>query len=195
MFYLSLDVEASGPFPGLFSLVSVGAVAVVCQGTWKLAQGSEFYVELKPLPGADEIAEATAVHGLTADYLSEHGLAPVLAMERFATYLAGLEKRYGRAVGAAWPSSFDLPYVGWYCQKFLGKNPLGHSGFDIASYALGLFGCSRKDLSRAMRRAGIPKPHNPNAHNALADAVEQGTLLASLLNHAQGRGLPEEKAD
>ncbi|MCE7874815.1 3'-5' exonuclease [bacterium CPR1] len=195
MFYLSLDVEASGPFPGLFSLVSVGAVALVCQGSWKLVEGSELYVELKPLPGAAEIAEATAVHGLTRDYLLEHALDPSLAMERFATYHAGLVKHYGRGLGAAWPASFDLPYVGWYCQRFLGRNPLGHSGFDIASYALGLLRCSRKELSLAMRRAGIPKPRNLNAHNALADAIEQGTLLAGLLNHAQGGGLPEEKAE
>ena len=181
MIYLSIDVEASGPFPGLFSLVSVGAAPVALQqGTWALDESQSFYVELQPLPGAGEDPEATKIHGLTSEYLQQHGVAPLEAMRSFEAYM----KTVGtRLVAAAWPSSFDSPYVGWYCQRFLGHNPLGHSAFDIASYAMGLLRCGRWELRRALRQAGLVAPPNPQPHNALADAVEQGHLLAQLLNY------------
>jgi hypothetical protein len=103
-------------------------------------------------------------------------------MERFERYLKAL----GPVTSAAWPASFDHPFVGWYAQKFLGRNPLGHSGFDIASYAMGLFATtSREPLRAAMARAGYIQPANPTPHNALADAVEQAETLAWLLNHAE----------
>lgn len=183
MIYLSIDVEASGPFPGLFSLVSVGAVPVrKRQAGWIVDEAQGFYVELQPLEGAGEQSEATRVHGLTREHLQQNGLPPLQAMQRFDAYVKGLGVR---AVAAAWPSSFDAPYVGWYCQRFLGYNPLGHSAFDIASYAMGVLRCSRADLKKEMRRAGIAAPPNPNQHHALADAVEQGHLLARLLEHAR----------
>lgn len=178
--FLSIDVEASGPFPGLFSLVSVGAVPVVRrEGSWVVDEENPFYVELQPLEGAGELPEATAIHGLGADYLREHGLPPEEAMQRLEAWMGTL---CPRVVVAAWPSSFDSPYVGWYCQRFLGHNPLGHSAFDIASYAMGLLRARRIDLRRAMKKAGVVAPRNPKPHNALADAVEQGHLLAGLLN-------------
>jgi len=189
MLYLSIDVEASGPFPGLYSLVSVGAVPVIeGDGAWSVDEGRAFYIELKPLPEAASMPEAMAVHGLTTEHLAREGVDPADAVERFAAYVAGLEAEFGYVKAAAWPSSFDGPYVGWYAQRFLGHNPLGHSQFDIPSFAMGLFRCGRKTLLQRMKKAGYKKPLNPNPHHALADAVEQGWTLAFLLNYA---GRPE----
>ena len=151
--YLSIDVEASGPFPGLFSLASVGAAPVRrVDGLWQVDRAQTFYVELKPLEGVGEIPEKSA----------------------------------------AWPASFDHPYVGWYLQRFLGRNPLGHSGFDIASYAMGLFGTTSRNatfraMDRAMKAEGYRPPENEQPHHGLHDAIEQGETLAWLLRHAEAR--------
>ena len=159
MIFLSIDVEASGPFPGLFSLLSLGAVPVVRQeGNWTLDHDRTLYLEIQPLEGADQDPEAMAIHGLTPEHLREHGLPPLEAMQRLEVWLEALDRRF---VAAAWPSSFDSPYVGWYLQRFLGRNPLGHSAFDIASYAMGLLRCTRVDLRRALSRAGLAPPTNP----------------------------------
>lgn len=181
--FLSIDVEASGPFPGLHSLCSIGAVPVVERGGgWVVDEARGFYVELAPLPGAEDVPAAMAVHGLTRAHLEAKGLPAVEAMRRFAAYVAGL----GRLRTAAWPSSFDHPYVGWYAQRFLGDNPIGHSGFDIASFAMGLFRTTdRRALARAMEAAGYRPAVNPRPHHALHDAVEQGHTLAWLLDHAR----------
>lgn len=187
MVYLSIDVEASGPFPGLFSLVSIGAVIVKTsdEGLWVVDEEASFYEELQHLPRAGELEAATNIHGLTREYLDEHGRDPSIVMEEFADFFQDLEKQYKKVVPAAWPASFDSPYVGWYLQYFLNENPLGWSCFDIPSFGMGLFQCHRNALRNLMKKAGIEFGKNPNAHNALADATEQGQTLANLLNHAR----------
>lgn len=187
MVYLSIDVEASGPFPGLFSLVSIGSVVVRSnsQGKWAVDESTTFYEELKHLPDAGELEAATNIHGLTREYLNANAKDPGQVMEEFAYYLGELQQEYKRVVPAAWPASFDSPYVGWYLQYFLDENPLGWGCFDIPSFGMGLFQCHRNALRNLMKKAGIEFGKNPDPHNALADAVEQGQTLAQLLNHAR----------
>ncbi len=187
MVYLSVDVEASGPFPGIFSLVSIGAVVVRSDGhgNWRVDENLSYYRELKPLEGAAELEAATNIHNLSRDYLLEHGGEPSEVMEEFANFFKDLQQRFKKVIPAAWPASFDAPYIGWYLQYFTGDNPTGWSTFDIPSYGMGLFCCHRNALRNLMKKAGIEFGQNPNPHNALADAVEQGQTLASLLNHAR----------
>lgn len=187
MIYLSVDIEASGPFPGLFSMVSLGAVVVRSSkdGTWAVDEEQSYYAELNHLPRAGILEAATNIHGLTKEYLDEHGRDPGLVMEEFAQFVEELQDRYKKVVPAAWPSSFDAPYIGWYLQNFLGENPIGWSAFDIPSFGMGLFQCHRNALRNLMSKAGIVFGKNPNLHNALADAIDQGHTLAKLLNHAR----------
>lgn len=187
MVYLSIDVEASGPFPGLFSLVSIGAVVVKSKkdGTWWVDRSASFYEEMKHLPDAKELEAATNIHGLTREYLDKHGRDPGDVMEDFADFFDSLVRKYKKVTPAAWPASFDSPYVGWYLQYFLDDNPLGWSCFDIPSFGMGLFQCHRNALRNLMKKAGIEFGKNPDPHNALADAIEQGETLAQLLNHAK----------
>lgn len=194
MVYLSVDVEASGPFPGIFSLVSLGAVVVKpdATGQWAVDPDLGFYTELKPLDGAAELPAATDIHGLTTEYLLRNGRDPAEAMQEFATYFKDLQNRYKKVVPAAWPASFDSPYVGWYLQYFTGDNPTGWSAFDIPSFGMGLFCCHRNALRNLMKKAGIEFGQNPQPHNALADAIEQGQTLANLLNYA--RQIRKEKS-
>jgi len=189
MIFLSIDVEASGPMPGLYSLVSIGAVPVVRRGgCWFVDKQDTFYVELQPQDGAMELAEATAIHGLTSAHLEEHGSPPTEALRDFCEYFDNLKDQYSRVRPAAWPSSFDAPYVGWVAQRYLDRNPLGHSAFDIPSYAMGLLDCTdRRKLHNVMVAAGYEAPENPNEHNALADAIEQAETLTWLLNFAERR--------
>ena len=194
MFYLSLDVEASGPFPGLYSLVSLGAVPVrqrkpkprkaktAEEREWIVDEEHTFYVELKPLPGADEMPAATEVHGLTAEYLGAEGLDPVLAMQQWRTYLNRLRPLFGKFMAAASPASFDIPYAGYYSQRFLGENPLGYNALDIASLAQGILLCPRVELRARLEKAGLSRPSGPYPHNALQDSIRQGSQLADLLN-------------
>ena len=46
--YICVDIEASGPVPSLYNMVSIGGVAVRYDGT-RHVQGETFYFELQPV--------------------------------------------------------------------------------------------------------------------------------------------------
>ncbi|MBT9588043.1 3'-5' exonuclease [bacterium] len=188
MFYLSLDVEASGPFPGLFSLVSVGCVPVLPPGPgnplWTLSDRT-FYCEFKPLPEAAELPAATEVHGLSTEHLQKKGLEPQEGMQQLADYLAQLRLIHPKFMTAAWPASFDQPFIGYYAHRFLGSNPFGYACLDIASLAQGLFRCERRQLRSRLARRGLFRPPKAYPHHALDDANDQAVLLVELLNLSQ----------
>ena len=57
--WFCIDIEASGPVPSLFDMISLGAVAVHENEDGTLRIGDSFYVEIVPTaPGWDEEAEA-----------------------------------------------------------------------------------------------------------------------------------------
>ncbi len=192
MIYLSIDVEASGPCPGLHAMVSFGAAPVrKIDGRWAVDEAQTFYAELSATEGAVDIPEAMAIHGLTRAHLDAHGEAPADAMARFTAYLQELQRSGEPVKSAAWPSSFDHAYVTYYLQRYTAKNPLGHSGFDIASFAMGLFRVTRRrPLFAAMEAAGYAPPANPAPHHGLHDAIEQGQTLAWLLAWADAEDPP-----
>lgn len=186
MFYLSLDVEASGPFPGLYSLVSVGCVPVYPpderEPEWRVDEQNTFYCEVKPLPDGLNLAAADEVHGLSLEHLEAEGLEPLEAVTRLAEYVTALRKLRPKYMMAAWPASFDLPFVGYYAQRFLGENPFGYAALDIASLAQGIFRCERRQLRSRLARHKLFRAPKPYPHNALDDALDQAVLLSKLLN-------------
>ena len=69
--YFCIDIEASGPVPGLYNMVSIGGV-VVRLNQDKHQLGDEFYYEVKPdFPGFKE--EAMSIHGISRNHLETYG--------------------------------------------------------------------------------------------------------------------------
>lgn len=83
--YISVDVETSGPYPGEYSLLSIGACTLA-------VPRETFYVELKPV-NRNQTPEAMSVHRLSMDRLAVHGLEPAQAVARFKDWLAALAPR------------------------------------------------------------------------------------------------------
>tara|TARA_B100001093_G_scaffold393628_1_gene380274 strand:+ start:89 stop:664 length:576 start_codon:yes stop_codon:yes gene_type:complete len=189
MIYLSLDIETSGLTPGLYSVVSIGAVPVVRRrGSWNVNLKRTFYAEIQPQPGQKTSETASEIHGLDEHYLREKGAAPAEAMTAFQSYFETLKERYGRVRPAAWPSSFDSPFISWMSEKYLGENIISHSTIDIPSFAMGALGCTdRRRLHHVMKEAGYQKPENLHEHNALADAIAQAETLCWLLNYSDNK--------
>ena len=80
--FVSVDVETSGPIPGEYSLLSIGACEVY-------NEEQTFLCELKPISQKAD-PEALRVTGLSLEKLEQTGLAPNDAMRRFADWLEGL---------------------------------------------------------------------------------------------------------
>lgn len=186
--YYSIDIEASGPVPGLFNLVSLGATVVAPDSSGKLALGDTFYVEFQPVfPGQD--AGANAVHGLDPARLEREGLPPAVALARLSefvdrTRLPGAEPTFVGHVAV-----FDWMYVAWYYARFGLPNPFGYKGIDTKSLAMGVLRIpwAETGKERLVELLGIPAQDEKTVHRADADARHQAQLLIALLGRA---GIP-----
>src|SRR5271157_418489 len=106
--YVSIDVEASGPIPGEYSMLSIGACIV---GNAR----KRFYVELKPLNG-NYVKEAVKVCGLSMRTLAKEGVEPDVAIRSFAKWVKSNSKG-SMPVFCSW-CTMDWLFMNWYLVKF-----------------------------------------------------------------------------
>ena len=176
--YIATDVEADGPIPGPYSMLSLG-MAVVGRPEHR------FYTELKPISD-DFVPEALAVAGLDRDRLRRESPAPEDAMQAAATWLEGL-RDIGRPVFLAAPAVWDGMFVHWYFIRFLGKSPFGPTGggVDLRSYWMGQNGCEWAETHKTtiMRTLGITDLQH--THHAGEDAAELATVFDAVLAHGR----------
>jgi 3'-5' exoribonuclease-like protein len=185
--YFSLDVEADGPIPGPYSMVSLGlAVAGRSDGVFTAADptAETFYRELRPISD-DFVPEALAVSGLDRAALLRDGADPAAAMGELSDWVTRTAGD-GRPVIVAYPAVFDWMFLHWYFVRFAGRSPFGFSGaLDMKTMyqqkaGVVLDRAGRRDLPAAL------VPDAPHTHNALDDAVEQGEIFARLFAWSGG---------
>jgi ribonuclease T len=172
--YFSVDVEASGPVPGEYSMLSLGACRVD-------DFDQTFYSEIKPI-SEQFVPAALEVSGFDLHRLSIEGQAPAVAMQSFQKWITEQTQR-SIPVFVGFNAGFDWSFVNWYFHKFLGANPFGIAALDIKAYFMGLTGCSWEE-TRSSRLPGKLQPDRveKDRHNALSDAVYQAQLFRRMLN-------------
>ncbi|HFF3441556.1 TPA: 3'-5' exoribonuclease [Escherichia coli] len=171
--YISVDVETSGPIPGEFSLLSIGACLVQDPLT-------SIYIELQPdSPRHDE--EALKVSGLSLQYLQQNGLPPLEAMKYLQEWLCTIKQPESNIIFVGLNSPFDWSFINYYFHKFLDENPFGFTAIDMKAYYMGLTQClwSETKSSRMIEKLN---PISRPSHNALDDARFQAELFAIMLN-------------
>jgi ribonuclease T len=158
-FYVSVDIEASGPIPGEYSMLSLGACVV---GQPEKA----IYLELKPdSPKHD--AEAVGVTGFNLEDLAVTVLAEVSGPDEKAVFV-GLN------------APFDWSFVNYYFYKYLGENPFGFAALDIKAYYMGAFHLEWRQTKSSHMGATL-RPRTSPTHNALDDARYQAELFELML--------------
>lgn len=180
--YISVDIEADGPIPGVYSMISIGmtlAGRFDGQRFEAVDPSTEtFYAELAPI--SDEFdPQALAISGLDRDALRRDGEDPAVAMSRAADWVdrvaAGTEP-----VFVSWPTEFDWMFTHWYFIRFNGRDPFGHSScIDSKSFYIAR---TRLTVSKASQRALPPelRSERPHTHNALDDAMSHADVFAAL---------------
>jgi ribonuclease T len=177
--YVSVDVEAAGPNPSQYSLLSIGACLVS-------NPQRTFYVELQPV-NDNFTPEALSVSHLSLEELAKHGLPPVEAMARFEAWLAAQVSPDRQPVFVAFNAPFDWMFVNDYFHRFLGRNPFGHAALDLKAFYMGLTGVHWSET--AMRYVAARYLGNRKlTHHALRDAQDQAELFQKMLAEAATRG-------
>jgi DNA polymerase III epsilon subunit-like protein len=169
--YVSVDVEAAGPNPSQYSLLSIGACLVA-------DPQRTFYVELQPV-NDNFTPQALTVSGLSLEELAERGLPPAEAMARFETWLVA-EVPNQRPIFVAFNAPFDWMFVNDYFHRFLGRNPFGHDALDLKAFYMGMTGVRWSETT--MRYVAARYLDNrPLTHHALRDAQDQADLFRKML--------------
>ena len=171
-FYIVVDIEASGPIPGKYAMLSLGAATLG-------SQQETFYIEFKP--NSPEFQPGSlAVSGLSLEELSHYGTAPKEAMQQFADWVSEVTPQGHSPVFTAFNAPFDWMFVCYYFHRYLSYNPFGHKALDIKALFMGLFKVSFSDTShhQVCQQFGMT---STLSHHALEDAVQEAQLLSKLL--------------
>jgi DNA polymerase III epsilon subunit-like protein len=171
-FYVCVDIEASGPNPHDFAMLSLGAATVD-------EPRRSFYTELQPT-STKESEEASQIHGLSLAQLAKEGEEPEAALLRLESWLGEVNEKGAPIVFVAFNAPFDWMFVNDYFQRFLGRNPFGHSALDMKALYMGLRGVSWEETSHAnISRDYVMKEDLP--HHAEEDALAEAELFARML--------------
>ncbi len=176
--FISVDVEAAGPNPGQYSLLSIGACTV-------FEPQETFYIELRPV-NTLFTADALAVSGLSLERLAENGLPPAEAMKRFGGWVAQVTGPESHPVFVALNAPFDWSFVNDNFHHYLGRNPFGHSALDIKALYMGLTGADWQEtyLEAMAKRYGLDLELT---HHALQDALDQAEVFHHILTELRER--------
>lgn len=187
--FVSVDCEASGPYPGRHALLSLGAVAIQWDGCeWR--RGDTFYQEWAPPAGTEALAVAMADHGLDFDTLKQNGIDLIAGATSFAKWVSGFP---ARRLFVGYNAAFDWAFLLHAFGVANVFNPFHHVPIDIKSAIWGAHGGEWKTGSNvqaleSLLNRKIPADPTARPHHALDDAIAQGEQLMALLRILQTRG-------
>lgn len=182
--YFSVDVEADGPIPGPYSMLSFGMAecGAFAGGSFTAVDPSArtFYAELKPISDTYD-AQALAVSGLDRDRLATEGREPAEAMSAAGAWVARTAAG-ATPVLVAYPLGFDWMWLYWYFVRFADAgSPFGHSRhLDMKTLYATKAGVPVARSTKGQMPAGL-RSRRPHTHNALDDAIEQAELFQNLI--------------
>jgi hypothetical protein len=153
-----VDVEADGPCPGLYSMVSFGAILV------KPGLDVTFHGRLRPV--SDKfVPAALAVSGVsrseTLAYPEPRGV-----MEEFGRWIA--KHTSGRPMFVSDNNGFDWQFINWYFHALVGQNPFGHSSTNLGSLYKGVVKDMKPNFKHLRRAKHTHDPVDDARGNAEA---------------------------
>lgn len=164
MSYIMVDVEADGPIPGDYSMISFGAVLV------NESLDKTFYGQLKPV-SEKYIPDALRVSGFSREDTMSFD-EPQTVMQQFAAWIS--ENSKGRPVFISDNNGFDWMFICWYFHHFTGSNPFGHSSQNLGSLYKGIV----KDASLNFKHLRKTK----HSHHPVDDAKGNAEALWEIKN-------------
>jgi hypothetical protein len=146
-----LDVEADGPCPGLYNMISFGLVSVA-------DPAASFLGEVAPVLDNPGVAEARAVVGISFD-AQQAFRQPEIVMTEARDWITGIAGAKRVVIWSDNPA-FDWQYWNWYCHRYLGDNPAGFSARRIGDLDAGRRG-EPLNTNAWKKRRETAHTHNP----------------------------------
>lgn len=163
MSWIMVDVEADGPIPGDYSMISFGAVIV------RKGLNETFYGKLKPI-NEKWIPDVLKVSGFTREQTLTFPDA-LFTMQQFAEWL----KKVDRPMLISDNNGFDWQFINWYFHHFLGNNPFGHSSTNLGSLYKGIAGSMYQNFKHLRE--------TKHTHNPVDDAKGNAEALFKMKEH------------
>jgi hypothetical protein len=166
---ISVDIEADGPIPGKYSMISLGAVVI------ESALNRTFYGTLRPI--SDEYIEAALKStGFTREETLRFPV-PRETMWDFYEWITEINKDQSRLpMFVSDNAGFDWMFTCWYFHTYTRGNPFGFSSLSLTSLYKGW----DRNLFSSFKHLRDTK----HTHNALDDA--KGNAEAFLKLQAMG---------
>lgn len=179
--FISVDIEAAGPIPGEYSMLSIGACLVS-------DPDAAFSCELKPINDRADPA-AMGVLGRTLGDYAATGIDADEAIRQFDSWVRSVRPEGVAVVFVGFNAAFDWSFVNYYFHRYLGQNPFGFAALDIKAFYMGVTGCDWRS-TRSSKMAERLHPTLTGTHDPLDDARYQAELFRlthDMLTHNKGR--------
>lgn len=185
--YFCIDIEASGPVPGLYNMVSLGAVPLERRRDVWVPGADELYLLFRPMNDGFD-ARAMAIHGIPRREMEQQGEDPKVAMGRLRQWTKEHCSPPGaRPVFVGHNAVFDWAFVAYYFEATGVENPYGWKALDTKALAMGRLRLPWFDTHKEMLEKMLPglgPQDRARTHRADYDARYQAVILAELLNMA-----------
>ena len=149
--HIVVDVEADGPCPGLYNLISFGLVSVA-------DPASAFLGEVLPILDSPGLPEARNICGVSFDMQKTYRAPEIVMTEAHDWVLAITGGK--RAIFWSDNPAFDWQYWNWYAHKYVGENAAGFSARRIGDLDAGRRGEPLNTLAWKKHRV-TEHTHNP----------------------------------
>ncbi len=164
MSFIIVDVEADGPIPHKYSMVSFGAIVVEPSLT------KTFYGKVRPV-SEEWIPEALAISGVSREeHLTFEN--PETVMVQFKNWMKANSK--GNPLFLSDNLAFDWQWINYYFHYFLNENPFGFSGRRIGDLYSGMV----RDLFKASDYKKFRK--TKHTHHPVEDAKGNAEAMLAL---------------
>lgn len=170
--YISIDVEADGPVPGPYSMLSLGAAAFrdgKLLGTW---QGN-----LMTLPDAGTCPETMqwwAGQPEAWDAARIMARPTNVVMRNFVDWTDSFGEK---PTAVCYPAGFDWTFVYWYLRLYgYKRSPFGMSAICMKAWAACRLGVEFRRMTKNRMPRSWFRDGSPHTHRAVDDAVEQGWM-------------------
>lgn len=172
-YFISVDIEAAGPIPGEFSMLSLGACSVE-------SPDLTFTLEFRPI-NMNSDPKALEVTGLSMADLQRRGTDPTDGMRQFNKWIAEVVGINAVPVFVGFNAPFDWSFVNYYFHRFLGENPFGFAGLDIKAFYMGRYKTTWSETKSSKIAAALQVSEDGD-HNPLHDALYQAKLFKTMLD-------------